>query len=157
MKRGYFKTYVKILFFIGVIIAIIYGVGYFLKNEYDDEQFETIKTNMLVIEAKTKMVAERIKMKEKDAVYIGKKVEEEKDDEDIKKLQESGIINLEEKNNIYYILRKNDLEELGLTTVNLEGGYYIVEYNSNEIIYTKGVKDKSGNLLYKLSDMEIVK
>ena len=157
MKRGYFKTYVKILFFIGVIIAIIYGVGYFLKNEYDDEQFETIKTNMLVIEAKTKMVAEKIKMKEKDAVYIGKKVEEEKDDEDIKKLQENGIINLEEKNNIYYILRKNDLEELGLTTVNLEGGYYIVEYNSNEIIYTKGVKDKSGNLLYKLSDMEIVK
>ena len=72
MKRGYFKTYVKILFFIGVIIAIIYGVGYFLKNEYDDEQFETIKTNMLVIEAKTKMVAEKIKMKEKDAVYIGK-------------------------------------------------------------------------------------
>lgn len=157
MKRGYFKTYVKILFFIGIIIAIIYGAGYFLKNEYDDEQFETIKTDMLLIEAKTKMVAEKIKMKEKDAVYVGKKIEEAKDDEDIKKLQESGIINLEEKNNEYYILEKSNLEELGLTAVNLAEGYYIVEYNSNEIIYAKGIKDKNGNVLYKLSDIENMK
>lgn len=157
MKRGYFKTYVKILFFIGIIIAIIYGAGYFLKNEYDDEQFETIKTDMLLIEAKTKMVAEKIKMKEKDAVYVGKKIEEAKDDEDIKKLQESGIINLEEKNNEYYILEKSNLEELGLTAVNLAEGYYIVEYNSNEIIYAKGIKDKDGNILYKLSDIENMK
>lgn len=157
MKRGYFKTYVKILFFIGIIIAIIYGAGYFLKNEYDDEQFETIKTDMLLIEAKTKMVAEKIKMKEKDAVYVGKKIEEAKDDEDIKKLQESGIINLEEKNNVYYILEKSNLEELGLTAVNLAEGYYIVEYNSNEIIYAKGIKDKNGNVLYKLSDIENMK
>ncbi len=157
MKRGYFKTYVKILFFIGIIIAIIYGAGYFLKNEYDDEQFETIKTDMLLIEAKTKMVAEKIKMKEKDAVYVGKKIEEAKDDEDIKKLQESGIINLEEKNNVYYILEKSNLEELGLTAVNLAEGYYIVEYNSNEIIYAKGIKDKDGNILYKLSDIENMK
>lgn len=157
MKRGYFKTYVKILFFIGIIIAIIYGAGYFLKNEYDDEQFETIKTDMLLIEAKTKIVAEKIKMKEKDAIYVGKKIEEAKDDEDIKKLQESGIINLEEKNNVYYILEKSNLEELGLTAVNLAEGYYIVEYNSNEIIYAKGIKDKDGNILYKLSDIENMK
>lgn len=157
MKRGYFKTYVKILFFIGIIIAIIYGAGYFLKNEYDDEQFETIKTDMLLIEAKTKIVAEKIKMKEKDAAYVGKKIEEAKDDEDIKKLQESGIINLEEKNNVYYILEKSNLEELGLTAVNLAEGYYIVEYNSNEIIYAKGIKDKDGNILYKLSDIENMK
>ena len=157
MKRGYFKTYVKILFFIGIITAIICGVGYFLKNEYDNEQFETIKTDMLLIEAKTKIVAEKIKMKEKDAVYVGKKIEEAKDDEDINKLQESGIINLEEKNNEYYVLEKRNLEELGLTAINLEAGYYIVEYNSNEIIYAKGIKDKNGNVLYKLSDIENMK
>ena len=36
-------------------------------------------------------------------------------------------------------------------------GNYIVEYNSNEIIYTSGIKDKDGNILYKLSDIEKVK
>lgn len=154
MKRGYFKTYAKILFFLIIIAAIICGIGYFFKSQYDDEQFETIKTDMLLIEAKTKVVAEKVKMKEKDASYVGRKIEEVKEEEDIKNLQERGIINLEEKSSVYYILEKGDLEELGLVTINLENSYYIVEYNTNEIIYSKGIKDKDGNMIYKLSDLE---
>lgn len=157
MKRRYLQTYIKIAFFIGIIISIILGVGYFLKKEYHSQQFETIKTDMLLIQAKTKMVAEKMKMKEKDATYIGKKIEEVEENEDIRKLQESKIINLEEKNNQYYILEKKHLEELGLATINLEKSYYIVEYNSNEIIYANGIKDKNGNMLYKLSDIENIK
>lgn len=154
MKRGYFKTYAKILFFLIIIAAIICGIGYFFKSQYDDEQFETIKTDMLLIEAKTKVVAEKVKIKEKDASYVGRKIEEVKEEEDIKNLQERGIINLEEKSSVYYILEKGDLEELGLVTINLENSYYIVEYNTNEIIYSKGIKDKDGNMIYKLSDLE---
>ncbi len=154
MKRGYGKIYGKILLIIVIIAAIICGAAYFFKNEYDDEQFETIKTDMLLIEAKTKMVAEKVKMKEKGVTYIGKKIKKTEENDDIKQLQEQGIINLKEKKNKYYILEKNHLEELGLTTIKIEEGYYIVEYNSNEIIYTKGVQDKNGNRLYKLSDIE---
>lgn len=154
MKRGYFKTYAKILFIVLLLIAIIYGIGYFFKTEYDDEKFETIKTDMLLIEAKTKIIGEKVKIKETDATYVGKKIEEVKEEDTIKQLQEKGIINLDEKKNVYYILEKSHLEELGLTTINLEEGYYIVEYSNNEIIYTKGVQDKNGNTLYKLSDIE---
>ena len=154
MKRGYFKTDAKILFFRIIIAAIICGIGYFFKSQYDDEQFETIKTDMLLIEAKTKVVAEKVKIKEKDASYVGRKIEEVKEEEDIKNLQERGIINLEEKNSVYYILEKGDLEELGLVTINLENSYYIVEYNTNEIIYSKGIKDKDGNMIDEISDLE---
>ena len=147
--------YAGIIFIILVIGIIIYGVLKYAKKEVDSEQFETIKTDMLLIEAKTSIVAQKVKIKEKDAKYIGNKIEND-ENEDIKKLEEQGIIELKKENN-YYILDDNNLDELELSVRNQKQGNYIVEYNSNEIIYTSGIKDKDGNILYKLSDIEKVK
>lgn len=152
MKRGYLKTYIKTLFIIVMIVAIIAGIIYFMKNGYDDEQFETVKTNMLLIEGKTKVVAEKVRIQEKDASYVGKKIEEMTDNIEIKDLQEKEIIDLGSEENNYYVLEKENLEQLGLTTIELNEGFYIVEYNSNEIIYSKGAKDSNGNIVYKLSE-----
>mgnify|MGYP006966565047 FL=1 len=155
MRKGYGRVYAGILFIILVIGIIIYGVLKYAKKEVDSEQFETIKTDMLLIEAKTSIVAQKVKIKEKDAKYIGNKIEND-ENEDIKKLEEQGIIELKKENN-YYILDDNNLDELELSVRNQKQGNYIVEYNSNEIIYTSGIKDKDGNILYKLSDIEKVK
>ena len=155
MRKGYGRVYAGILFIILVIGIIIYGVLKYAKKEVDSEQFETIKTDMLLIEAKTSIVAQKVKIKEKDAKYIGNKIEND-ENEDIKKLEEHGIIELKKENN-YYILDDNNLDELELSVRNQKQGNYIVEYNSNEIIYTSGIKDKYGNILYKLSDIEKVK
>ena len=155
MRKGYGRVYAGILFIILVIGIIIYGVLKYAKKEVDSEQFETIKTDMLLIEAKTSIVAQKVKIKEKDAKYIGNKIEND-ENEDIKKLEQHGIIELKKENN-YYILDDNNLDELELSVKNQKQGNYIVEYNSNEIIYTSGIKDKDGNILYKLSDIEKVK
>ena len=155
MRKGYGRVYAGILFIILVIGIIIYGVLKYAKKEVDSEQFETIKTDMLLIEAKTSIVAQKVKIKEKDAKYIGNKIEND-ENEDIKKLEEHGIIELKKENN-YYILDNNNLDELELSVRNQKQGNYIVEYNSNEIIYTSGIKDRDGNILYKLSDIEKVK
>lgn len=155
MRKGYGRVYAGIIFIILVIGIIIYGVLKYAKKEVDSEQFETIKTDMLLIEAKTSIVAQKVKIKEKDAKYIGNKIEND-ENEDIKKLEEQGIIELKKENN-YYILDDNNLDELELSVKNQKQGNYIVEYNSNEIIYTSGIKDKDGNILYKLSDIEKVK
>lgn len=155
MRKGYGRVYAGILFIILVIGIIIYGVLKYAKKEVDSEQFETIKTDMLLIEAKTSIVAQKVKIKEKDAKYIGSKIEND-ENEDIKKLEEHGIIEFKKENN-YYILDDNNLDELELSVRNQKQGNYIVEYNSNEIIYTSGIKDKDGNILYKLSDIEKVK
>lgn len=155
MRKGYGRVYAGILFIILVIGIIIYGVLKYAKKEVDSEQFETIKTDMLLIEAKTSIVAQKVKIKEKNAKYIGNKIEND-ENEDIKKLEEHGIIELKKENN-YYILDDNNLDELELSVRNQKQGNYIVEYNSNEIIYTSGIKDKYGNILYKLSDIEKVK
>ena len=155
MRKGYGRVYAGIIFIILVIGIIIYGVLKYAKKEVDSEQFETIKTDMLLIEAKTSIVAQKVKIKEKDAKYIGNKIEND-ENEDIKKLEEQRIIELKKENN-YYILDDNNLDELELSVRNQKQGNYIVEYNSNEIIYTSGIKDKDGNILYKLSDIEKVK
>lgn len=155
MRKGYGRVYAGIIFIILVIGIIIYGVLKYAKKEVDSEQFETIKTDMLLIEAKTSIVAQKVKIKEKDAKYIGNKIEND-ENEDVKKLEEQGIIELKKENN-YYILDDNNLDELELSVRNQKQGNYIVEYNSNEIIYTSGIKDKDGNILYKLSDIEKVK
>ena len=54
-----------------------------------------------------------------------------------------------------YLLSQNDLNEMGLEKVNEDSGY-IVNYETNEIIYVKGfeAKDKT---YYKLSEMKDLK
>ena len=152
MKRGYFKTYAKTFFFILLIAVIALGVVYYLKREYNLEQLETIKTNMLLIEGKTKIIAEKVKIKEKDATYVGTKVKKETEDEKIKYLQEKGVIDLKAKDANYYILEQNDLVKLGLTNIILEDEVYIVEYTSNEVIYSEGIEIEGNTKLYKLSE-----
>ena len=76
MKKGYLKIYAKIIFFMIVIGIIIAVAIYFTKEKYEEEIVETIKTDMLSIEAQTKQTAEKVNMQEKDADYIGTKIEE---------------------------------------------------------------------------------
>lgn len=154
MKRGYLKTYIKTLFIILLICAIAITVGYYVKDEYDVEKLETIKTNMLLIEAKTKIIAEKVKIEEEGAKYIGEEIKKDTQDEKILELQEKEIININSKKKKYYKLNKENLVELGLENIALDNEYYIVEYNINEIIYPNGVQDENGNILYKLSEFQ---
>ena len=66
------KTFVILII---AVIAVIGGI-YFFRDRFDSEKFETVKTNMLLIEAKTKIIGEKVKIKEKDAKYVGKEIEE---------------------------------------------------------------------------------
>lgn len=152
MKRGYFKTYAKTFFIILLIAVIAIGIVYYLKNRYYEEKFETIKTNMLLIEGKTKIIAEKVRIAEKDANYVGTEIEKETENEKIKDLQEKGVIDLNTEDVKYYILEQSHIEELGLPNLTLDEEFYIVEYSSNEIIYSEGVEDMNGNRLYKLSE-----
>ena len=154
MKRGYLKANAKNVLIIGIIVALVLVVIYFVKSRYQGEELETIKTNMLLIEAQTKQIAEKVNMKEKGASYVGIKIEEFLEDEQIKKLQELNMINIDEKKTNYYVLQQEHLEQLGLSEIKLEQGYYIVEYNTNEIIYSNGIQDNLGKTLYKLTDIQ---
>lgn len=168
MGKKYVAVYLKVILIILMIVGIVFGIFHYLKKQYDHEKIETLKTDMLLIEGKIKIIQEKVNMKEKGASYVGIKIAEMKDNEQISNLKEKNIIEIEEeqetkkdkkkkkteKKHEYYVLEKSHLEQLQLNDLILEEGYYIVDYKTEEVIYSLGIENKEGNLLYKLSDIK---
>lgn len=153
MRKSLLTTYIKIILAIIAIVILIYGTIKFFYNEYNKQEYETLKTNMLLIQNKTEIIAQKVKIKEKDAKYIGTKIEEKENDESIQNLINNEIINIKSKDYKYYCLDNSNLKELGLTNIEIDN-FYIVDYEKNEIIYVDGIEDNSGNVIYKLSEMK---
>ena len=151
-KKSLLATYVKIFIVIALMSATIYALIRFVDNGYSNEMYETIKTNMLLIQGKTEVIAQKVEIKEKGAELIGTKIKDKQEEEPIKKLIEAGIINIESKDNNYYCLSNEDLKNLGLENI-ITNNYYIVDYKKNDIIYVDGIQNQSGNIVYKLSEM----
>ena len=130
---------------IGVIlvIAIIVFGAYLIFNEVEKKDIENMDTNMLLIQAKARVIAEKNRVNKDENPLKGQLVE----DNEFK--QKVGVVEEE----ILYIWDKTILEEAGLTEVVLaEGAFYVVDYKE-EVIYSEGYTTKEGNVLYKLSEI----
>lgn len=152
-RKGLLKAYLKIIILILLIIATIYGIYKVASNSYSKEEFETIKTDLLLIQAQTEVVAQKVEIKEKDAKYIGTQVKEKSEDEKIQNLINNKVIDLESKDSNLYCLNNEDLKQLGLEDIQTKD-YYIVDYKKNDVIYVDGIQNQDGNIVYKLSEME---
>ena len=152
-KKSVLFTYIKIIIVIGIIaVAIYFGIN-FLGREYDKEAFETVKTDMLLIQAKTELISQKVEIDEEDVEYIGTKIDEKKDEDRIRNLIDNQVIDIESKKNKYYCIDNTDLDELGLNDLDIED-YYIVDYKNNDVIYVNGIENSEGKVVYKLSEME---
>ena len=152
-RKGLLKAYLKIIILILLIIATIYGIYKVASNSYSKEEFETIKTDLLLTQAQTEVVAQKVEIKEKDAKYIGTQVKEKSEDEKIQNLINNKVIDLESKDSNLYCLNNEDLKQLGLEDIQTKD-YYIVDYKKNDVIYVDGIQNQDGNIVYKLSEME---
>lgn len=72
MKDEKGLTYVATIILVIIIIAFAIGVILYIQQQYRNEESETIKTNMLAIQGKAKMVAEEEKALKKE--LIGTKI-----------------------------------------------------------------------------------
>lgn len=151
-RKSLLATYIKIILVIVIIGVGIYGIVRLLGEKYDEEEFETVKTNMLLIQAKTEVIAQKVDIEEEDAEYIGTKIKDKENDEKVQNLISNGIIDIDSKKNNYYCLDNSNLEELELN-INVDD-YYIVDYKTNDVIYVDGIVDRNGNMIYRLSEME---
>jgi hypothetical protein len=152
-RKSLIITYIKILIVVAIIAAGIFALVKLFTKEYSSEEFETIKTDMLSIQGKTEVIAQKVEIKEKGAKYIGTKLADKEKDEKLQNLIDNKIIDLESKKSNYYYLDNENLKELGLENISIDD-YYIVDYKKNDIIYVNGIEDENGNVVYKLSDME---
>ena len=151
-RKSLLATYIKIILVLVIIGIAVYSIYRVINSKYNEEEFETVKTNMLLIQGKTEVISNKVGIKEKGAEYVGTKIDEKENDSKIQKLINNNIIDIDSKDNNYYCIDNSNLEELEL---NIEiDDYYIVDYKQNDVIFVDGIKDKNGNIVYKLSEME---
>ena len=135
-----------VIWIIGVILlAIVIVIAiHFMQEEINKNQQEDIKTEMLQVQAKAKIVLEKYNVDNNNGLK-GQKMED-------KTLQEKyGIEQIEN----YYKWTKEILAELGLQeTLLQEGEYYLVNYDTEEVIYSQGYKAENGEIYYKLSEIK---
>ena len=152
-QKSLVVTYIKIFIVIAIIVVGIILALKFLNKEYNSQEYETIKTDMLLIQGQTEVLAQKVAIEEDDAEYIGTKLEDKEIDETIQNLIDKEIVDLDSEDSNYYCLDNSNLEELGLEDVRTDN-FFIVDYKQNDIIYIDGIEDAEGNIVYKLSDMK---
>lgn len=138
-----------IIWILGVAIlalVIVFATNY-VQKEAKQRNSEDIKTEMLQVQAKAKVVLEKYHV-DKNNGLKGEKMED---------------ISLESLYNItnigdYYKWDTDILNEVGfIETVLKEGDYYLVNYELEEVIYSLGYKAEDGNTYYKLSEIKNIK
>ena len=152
-RKSLIATYIKIILVILIIAAVIYVAVKLLNKEYNNAEYETVKTNMLLIQGKTEVIAQQVEIEEEGADYIGTEIKEKQADDKIQNLIQNNIIDIESKDNNYYCIDNANLEELGLGNIKTED-YFIVDYKQNDVIFVDGIENEEGNVVYKLSEME---
>lgn len=131
-----------------VVLLIITSITVYIgTNLIQKTNLQNLNTNMLLIQAKVKTIGEDSKFNKNDATLKGQKVSEIQENQQVLKLVADKIIDTPDS---YYLLSQEDLNVMGLEKIQVEEGY-IVNYETNEIVYVKGfkVKDKT---YYKLSE-----
>lgn len=152
MKKQNGMSHITLIFCIAIIIFVCVIVVRTLLNESKSREIENLKTDMLLVQGKIKVIGQENEMNKEENQLKGLKVSENLEDEKVKRLIENQVINTEEENfDQYYIINSETLNELNLQD-NLKGEYYIVNYKTYEIIYSKGMEIE-GQIHYKLTEI----
>ena len=139
-------TIVVMLILAGVTITGAYSL---IKKA----QLENLKTNMLLIQAKTKTAMEEYNFSKDESKLIGSQIQEI-DTDKIAKLQKAG----ENYSNDWYCLNQEELNNMNLSDVKLpENEYFFVKYNKEsltvEILYTQGFEENN-KIKYTLTQLQ---
>lgn len=118
-------------------------------------RLENIGTDLLLVQAKAKVIAEKASFNDDESLLKGQQLNEITENDQIEKLKEVGIISESETNyDKYYIWNKQTVEELDLGITEMEDtDFFIVNYETEQVIYPIGYKHTDGNTYYKLTEI----
>lgn len=142
-------TIVMLVITIIVLIIITSITVYTGGNIIKKANLQTINADMLLIQVKAKTIQEQANFNNDTSNYKGTVLTNITGNKDIDKVKNAGAI--DNAQDCYY-LSKEDLESMGLGKINYDLGY-IVNYNTEEIIYVKGFEN-DGTTYYKLSELK---
>lgn len=137
-----------------IIMLILASITVFTGNIIEKAQFQEICTNMQLIKSKVNIIKEKVLFEgeqSKTKYYIGIKLKEQ---EDKAELAGHSLNDEELEDENYYIYNQDVLNSIGLNAIKLEeNDIYIVNYNTQDVIYPNGCKDMDENIVYRLSEM----
>ena len=137
-----------ILVVVIILIVVLWGLKY-AKGYLNNQQKEDTKATMLAIQTVITNVKNKHIVDEKENSLIGVKLDLENNETEYKITEDLKNVLSTMENAELYILNKEELNNLGVKTVEVnDTEFYIVDYNSEDIVYSLGVEGK-----YKLSDM----
>ena len=147
-----------------IILAILAGISMNIGLDLiNTTKLETLKTNMLLIQAKAKEYVEEANFKLGTNTEISDDVKNElKGTEQNNKDEIANLYNINIDNNcLCYKLEKQDLLEMGLSNIETtNSNYYIVIYDIKnitvEVINTVGYRSKDNTIHYTLSDLNTI-
>ena len=150
-KMHTIKLVILISIFVAIITAIVISSKY-INKKVNESKDDDIKTDMLVLQAKLKVIKGESEVNKNTDNYLGIKVNESNNENIINLLKSINIPDEELQD--YYILNNKDIELLGISEeiYNKEDSTYIVNYNLTEVIYKAGIFI-DGVVKYKLSDL----
>lgn len=136
-----------------IVLTILASVTLYVgTNIIKRANLQNINTDMMLIQAKTKTIKEQASFNKDNTLYKGTVVSEISGNTNIDNLIDQGIIDEPSK---YYLLTRVDLNEMGLSKINVGKGY-VVNYETEEIIFVQGF-EHDRNTYYKLSDLKNLK
>lgn len=174
MKRENGLGTIGVIILIIFIIASIGTIYYYIQKSNEETEKSDIYSNMLLIQGACKVFKESSTANKEEDALVGIKLSEFKDnenenennegedeeqnkvDEENEKKEDQIISNFKKTEVIssedyekYYVLTDEDLSKLNIDVKNEKDCYYLINYDSNEVIITKGYQGK-----YKLSEFE---
>ncbi len=151
-KKSKGITLVSLVITIIILMLITSVTVYTGTNVIKQVTLQNVNTDMMLIKAKVKTMEEQAKFNKDNSNYKGTPLIDVHDNKKIDKLVDEEIV---EDITKYYLLSKEDLNSMGLEKIDIADGY-LVNYESEEIIYVRGLK-KDDNMYYKLSDIKDLK
>lgn len=137
-----------ILVVVIILVVVLWGLKY-AKGYLNNQQKEDTKATMLAIQTVITNVKNKHIVDEKENSLIGVKLDLENNETEYKITEDLKNVLSTMENAELYILNKEELNNLGVKNVEVnDTEFYIVDYNSEDIVYSLGVEGK-----YKLSDM----
>lgn len=133
-----------------IVIGIIVLIGVKYAEEYlENQKKEDIKSIMLSIQGVITNISNKHEVDAEQNILIGTKIELENNTTEYIITEQLKSILQSIENADFYILNQEELNNNGVKNVHINNTeFYIVDYNSKEVIYSLGLNEK-----YKLSDM----
>lgn len=141
MKKNKGITLVSLIITVVLLILLAGTTTYVVDRITKTMNVENVKTDLLLIQAQIKTIAEKNNFNSEENPLIGtlSSIDTEK----------YGV----EAERDYYLLSQEDLKTMNLENIEYDNGYYVC-YDTEEVIYIKGVKNNNGDILYTLTQIK---